>query len=122
MLFCPVTEQLCLVLCTVNYGLMSDWVTRAIPNFFIGFRINKISNFVAAKIIQFLQTFILYIAKTLASVSFAKYSSFTSPRRALRSSLLSKHPLFHRIPCKFLVPQTACFWTWYFFGGQKNYY
>ena len=67
-----------------------------------------------------------YLSKELPSilhfsVPFAKYSLFTSLGRMLGRSLQSKHPLFHTIPCMFLVHQNDCFVGWYFFGGWNEY-
>ena len=49
------------------------------------------------------------------------YLPFTDLGKMFESSLESKRPLFHTIPCKFLVHQNACFVGLCFFGGQNDY-
>ena len=55
------------------------------------------------------------------SAVFAKNSLFKTLGRMWESSLYSKRPLFHTIPCKFLVHQTACFVGLYFFEGRNDH-
>ena len=113
----PFTKQLCPALCKVKCGLVSEWVTRAYQLFFI----KEVLNFGTAMIIQVFYGLSCNLAKVLHfSVLFAKKSCYISLGRRLRSSLQSKRPLFHSLPCKFPVHQTACFLGFYFFAGQNE--
>ena len=55
------------------------------------------------------------------SVPYAEYSHFIFLGKILESSLYSKRPQFHTIPCKFRGKQNACSVGLYFFGGRKEY-
>ena len=57
----PVTKQFGFTLCTVNCGLVSEWVTRENPKFFI----NEILNCGTAAVFHIFHLFIQYIAKNL---------------------------------------------------------
>ena len=74
----PVAKQVCFALSTVKGGLVSEWVTRANPNFFI----NEILNFGTAMIFQIFHLFIIKIAKNLAFFcSFSKVFTLYSSRK-----------------------------------------
>ena len=52
---------------------------------------------------------------------FAEFSPLASSRKMYGSSVLPKPPLFHTIPCNFLVNQTACFVGLYFFEKRNKH-
>ena len=110
MLHCPFTQQLCLPLATVNYGLVSEWVTRAKPMFLICFNVEKSRNSGQPWSSKF-STYLTHqlTSMLLFSVPVAKYSPFTFLGVVFGSSLQSTQPLFHTIPCKLLVHRKACF-------------
>ena len=83
--------------------------------------ISEISNFGAAMIIQVFQLYLLNCQESCFFVPSGKYSPFTSLGTLLGSSMLFKRPLFHTMPCKYLVHQTTCFVVSYFFGGRNEY-
>ena len=73
-----VTKPLGLALCTVEFGLGSERLTRANPHFFI----NAILNSGTAKIFQFLHFFIRKIANNLAFFcSFCKIFTLYDSRK-----------------------------------------
>ena len=82
---------------------------------------NELSSFGAALINQVVQFFIQCITTTLAlCVTFANFSAFKFLGRLFGSSLYSIQPVFHSIPCQFLVHQNAlALWLWTF-GGQNE--
>ena len=74
------TRQFCRTLCTLKYGLVSEWVTRANPICFI----NEILNFGTAVIFQLFHLFIQWIAKSVALFcSFCKVFTLYSSRKTV---------------------------------------
>ena len=120
----PVSKQFCLTLCTVEWGLVSGWVTRANPKFFI----NEILNF---GIFLFSYLFILWIANNLAFFcSFCKVFTLYSSRKNVWELIviqISTDP--HMSVQVFCAPKClfcgfVLFWTtkWVSlnFGSNKN--
>ena len=68
MLHCPITKHFCLSLCTVKCRLLSEWITRANPNFIVCF--SKISNYGTAMLIQVFLFFTHQFDKNLTFSSF----------------------------------------------------
>ena len=115
MVFCPVAKQCCSALCVVKCGLVSDWVTRANPRFFI----HEMLNFEAATANHVSHYLSFQRVRTFDfSANFAEKSNYTSLGGMFGSPLQSKPPMFHRVPCKYLAQQTAWFVRFYFFGGR----
>ena len=123
MLHCPTNKQLWHGLWTVKCDLVSEQATWASRHVFNCFCVNKASKLRAAMIIQVFHHFIRSIAKKISFFSdpFAKLSTVTSLVRMVENSLLSKHPLFHTIICKFLLHHKNCSLGFHYFGGGIEY-
>ena len=120
MLHYTVIQNLCFELCTVKCGLVSDWVTRSNPNFFIGF--SKISIFPAAIIIQVFHFFILEIAKNLANFCSCcnVFTLYISGKNVGILTVIQTSTVPHN-SCKFLVHQYACFVS-FSYSRRRNKY
>ena len=117
----PSYQVICLALRTVEFGLVSEKITRVNPNFFICFMLTQSRLSGQRWSAEFSTSLSFELKKILQlSVPFSRISSFTSLRRMMASSLKSKPPLHHTRPCKFNAHQNECFVGLCFSAGRNE--
>ena len=113
MLHYPITKQFCFGLCTVKCDLESEGVTRANPSFFK----NETLNLGQPWSTTFAPLYRMNWRNSWFFFAFAKQSPFTSLRKMLESTLLSKFTV-PNISIQVSSTPNCLLFGFVFFGGQ----